>query len=274
MRHRLALKKKQFVVHQSKNNSDCADIFWLNVINVCAGDIAGCALNTLNLCRIRSCFNVRLTANSRVSQKNVIDICELDKEVDYVIRKQNVAEAQLDDLKQYGRGENLEIHGVPLKRDENTNEIVKSVASSLNVRLDDHQISTSHRLAGSYKKIQGNQATEQLPPIIVRFANRDKRKEIYKKRKLLKLNCETEPMSRNSSPNITIQENLTPLRKSVYKAAKQAKAALNFKFAWTSQRKIFLRQDTDTKVYKILSFHDLAKLGYSGAGEKISRFLV
>ena len=132
----------------------------------------------------------------------------------------------------------------------------------------------SRRLAGSYKKIQGNQTTEQPPPIIVRFANRDKRNEIYKKRKLLKSNCKTEPMSHNSSPNITIQENLTPLRKSIYKAAKQAKAALNFIFAWTSQGKFFLRQDTDTKVFKISSFHDLAKLGYSGAGEKISRFLV
>ena len=69
-------------------------------------------------------FNVKLTANSQVSQKNLMDICELKKEVDYVIRQQNVAEAQLDDLKQYGRRENLEIHGVPLKRDENTNEIV------------------------------------------------------------------------------------------------------------------------------------------------------
>ena len=148
-----------------------------------------------------------------------------------------MAEAQLDDLEQYRRKENLEIHGVPLKRDKNTNEIVKSVVSSLNVRLDDHQISTSHRLAGSYKKVQGNQATKQSPPIIVRFANRDKRNEIYMKRKLLKSNGKTEPMSQNSSPNVTIQENLTPLRISIYRAAKQAKAALNFKFAWTSQGK-------------------------------------
>ena len=59
-------------------------------------------------------FNVKLTANSQVSQKNLIDICELKKEVDYVIRKQNVAEAQLDDLEQYGSRENLEIHSVPL----------------------------------------------------------------------------------------------------------------------------------------------------------------
>ena len=63
LRHRSALKKKQFVVHQIKKNTDCADItkikdekiqiFWLNVINVCACDIAGCALNTLNLWKIR-----------------------------------------------------------------------------------------------------------------------------------------------------------------------------------------------------------------------------
>ena len=120
-------------------------------------------------------FNVKLTAHSQVSQKKKKLI---EKEVDYIFRKQNVAEAQLDDLEQYGRRENLEIHGVPLKRDENTNEIAKSVVSFLNVRLDDHQISTLHRLAGSYKKIQGSQATEQPPPIIVRFANRDKRNEI------------------------------------------------------------------------------------------------
>ena len=130
---------------------------------------------------------------------------------------------------------------MPLKRDENTNEIVKSVVSSLNVRLDDHHISTSHRLAGSYKKIQGNQATEQPPPIIVRFANSDKRNEIYKERKLLKLNCKTDPMSHNSSPNITIQENLTPLRKSIYKAAKQAKAALNFLICFDLPGKIFFK---------------------------------
>ena len=62
-------------------------------------------------------FNVKLTANSQVSQKHLIDICDKKKEVDDVICKQNVAEV--------GRRENLEIHGVPLKRDENTNEICK-----------------------------------------------------------------------------------------------------------------------------------------------------
>ena len=184
-----------------------------------------------------------------------------------------MAEAQLDDLEQYGRRENLEIHGVPLKRYKNTNEIVTSVVSSLNVRLDDNQISTSHRLTGSYKKFQGNQVTEQPPPNTVRFANRDKRNEIYEKRKLLKLNYKTEPMSHNSSPNIAIQKNLTPLRKSIYKAANQAKAALNFIFACTSQRKFFLRQDTDTKIYKISSFHDLTKLGYFVAGEMVKKYL-
>ena len=67
-----------------------------------------------------------------------------------------MAEAQLDDLEQYGRRENLQIPGVPLKREENTNEVVKSVVSSLNVRLDDNQISTSHRLAGIKSQLNIN----------------------------------------------------------------------------------------------------------------------
>ena len=61
-------KKNNLSFIEKKKNSDCADItkikgekiqiFQLNVISVCACDIAGCALNTLNLWRIRSCFQI------------------------------------------------------------------------------------------------------------------------------------------------------------------------------------------------------------------------
>ena len=62
LRHRSALKKKiNLSFMEKKKNLDCADItkikdekiqiFLLNVINMCACDIAGCALSTLNLWR-------------------------------------------------------------------------------------------------------------------------------------------------------------------------------------------------------------------------------
>ena len=53
-------------------------------------------------------------------------------------------EEQLNALEQYGRRQNLEIHNIPWTKCEKTNEIVKKIANTLNVKLDDHDISTSH----------------------------------------------------------------------------------------------------------------------------------
>ena len=55
-------------------------------------------------------------------------------------------EEQLEALKQYGRRENLEIYNIPWMKNEKTNEIVKKIANTLNVKLDGHDIFTSHRL--------------------------------------------------------------------------------------------------------------------------------
>ena len=55
-------------------------------------------------------------------------------------------EEQLEALKQYGRRDNLEIHNIPWTKNEATNKIVKKIANTLNVKLDDCDISTSHRL--------------------------------------------------------------------------------------------------------------------------------
>ena len=79
LRQPSALKKKQFVVHRNKKNSHCIDItkikdekiqiFLLNIINVSACDIAGYALNTLNLWRIHPC-RTRLVSAANHAQSN------------------------------------------------------------------------------------------------------------------------------------------------------------------------------------------------------------
>ena len=70
----------------------------------------------------------------------------LTKEVEQMKYKQLQSEKQLDQLEQYGRREILEIHGVPRMKNENTNQIIKTVANILNVTLEDNHISNSHRL--------------------------------------------------------------------------------------------------------------------------------
>ena len=49
-----------------------------------------------------------------------------------------------DDFEQYHRRENLEFHGIPITKNENTNYIIKIIAKKLNIELKESDISTSH----------------------------------------------------------------------------------------------------------------------------------
>ena len=112
------------------------------------------------------------------------------------------AEKHLDEVEQYGRRENLEIHGMIMIRNKNTNHITKTVAKCLNVELDDSHISTSHRLYQNSNNFSGasNSPNQQNrknirirskpPPIIVRFTNCDKRNDLFRRRKMFQMNSE------------------------------------------------------------------------------------
>jgi len=170
-------------------------------------------------------------------------------------------------LEQYGRRENLEIHGVPVSSGDNTNQIVHKVAKIMDVRLSESQISTSHRLLVSQKvknksPVRKGNDYLQHPSIIVQFSNRDKRNELLAKRKMLSSATTDLKSAFGVSTIITIRENLTPKRNVLYNAANVVKKQQNFQFLWTSQGRICFRKDLKSKIIIVSSFSDLHKFGY------------
>jgi len=152
---------------------------------------------------------------------------------------------------------------------ENTNQIVKTIAKCLDVPLHDVNISTSNRMPlmsknrpisnPIYRKQKSNsKSIRQHPPLIVRFSNRDKRNEIFK-RKMMLINNE-ELNSVFGFRNITINENLTDYRCMLYDAAIETKRNWDYKFLWTNQGKIFLRQNSGSKIICVNFISDLTKL--------------
>ena len=154
--------------------------------------------------------------NSQLIQK----MKNLEQIVTKFDNQQTNTEKQLEDLEQYGRRENLEIHGIPLADNEDTGKIVQIVAKALKVQLSKSDISTSHRLFNSNLNDQHQKPyihrdqqpsavrRNQPPPIMVRFCNRDKRNEMFSKR--LKLKSVSNEI--NPKPNaeiLAIRENLT-----------------------------------------------------------------
>ena len=164
---------------------------------------------------------------------------------------------KVDALEQYGRRQNLEIVGVPLKEGENTNEIAIEVAKMLNVSLTPDQISTSHRLQTRPKPTNSEPAAS--PPIIVRFLSRDVRNQLYANRKLART-ANLQEFSLQGAMNVYINENLTQSRKKLFWHAKQKAIASNFKFYWTVNGNVYVRKSSDSDSLLIKNIDDISKI--------------
>jgi len=173
-------------------------------------------------------------------------------EADVDILKQNC-----DDQEQYIRRECLEIHGVPAMAGENTNQIVTNISSLIDVSVKPEDISVSHRLPTRKK---GNK--DQSSPIIVRFVRRDKREELYQKRRSLKdFSVNNIGLDHGqSNGKIYIQESLTQAKKQLFKKCIQFKKENMYKFIWTHFGTIYLRKHEKSPAHKISSQADLDRL--------------
>ena len=200
-------------------------------------------------------FRIKIAESANLAENNQATLIRLDHRTRQIEINQKETATELEQLEQYGRRENLEIHGIPINKEESTNQIVKHVAALLKVDLTNDQISTSHRLIPNHSNSNMDRSkVKKNLPIIVRFANRDKRNEFYSKRHLLKSD------SKLNTSRIDIRENLTSFRKSLYKEAKKVKNQLNYNFLWTSQGQIFLRKSPTSRVIRISSLSALDNL--------------
>jgi len=187
-------------------------------------------------------FRAKIPETTRFSH----DISNLKLSINEIMTKQ-------ESLEQYGRRDNLELHGIPEQKNENTNFIVKKFASKLNLKLEDQHISTSHRLPAPLLK----PAEHQPRPIIVKFSNRDVRNQLYQKRSLIPqiTNFELPGME-----FLYITENLTKYRKELFVQAKRLKQIHKYQYLWTNQGQIYMRRNANSKVIKISRPEDLASI--------------
>ncbi|XP_054257563.1 uncharacterized protein LOC128982639 [Macrosteles quadrilineatus] len=168
-------------------------------------------------------------------------------------KKVRELEVKLDDSEQYIRSNNVEIHGVPEKSNEDVYETVKTVANALGLSIEREAIDVCHRL--------GKRTGYDGPPtIIARFVRREDKLNLLQKRRVKRnFNTNDLGLSQPAVP-IYINENLCPGRRKVYTAARQAKKDKNYTYLWIRNGKILMRKDQSSSVCVITSMDDVAKL--------------
>ena len=202
--------------------------------------------------------------NENRSLKN--QMADLWKEV-------NQLKTAMDEQDLYSRRECLEIRGIPTALGEDTDEIIKSKGSILDVDIDDSDISVSHRIGIPSSTRPETPATvtsrATTAAIIVKFTNRNIRDKLYKSRSKLKYFTTGDiGLGRHNDGKIFIQESLTPSRRQLFKKALEIRKELRFKLIWTYYGSIFLRKDESSQAVRITSLKELEKLqARSGAGQ-------
>ena len=144
-----------------------------------------------------------------------------------------------DSNEQYSRRNNLRISGIPITENENTDDIVLQLANAVGVNLNYWDIDRSHRVG------QMKSGTRTL---IVKFTSYRARQHLYAARKKLR---DTEAYK-----NTYINEDITARRSKILFAARSLVRAKKLKAAYSSDGKLFLRDNNDEK-YHVAAESDL-----------------
>ena len=172
----------------------------------------------------------------------------LEAENRELTRKVARLEAAADEAEQYSRRNCLRVSGVPESPNEDTDELILSIATAIDVDLDLRDIYRSHRL--------GKPSTTESPrarprDIIVKFATYRMRHKFYKARTLTK---------DRGHKGVFINEDLTKTRsKLLYEARRRVKSG-QLKSAWSADGTILTRtsdREGHDRISRITSESDL-----------------
>ena len=158
-----------------------------------------------------------------------------------LVTRLEVLEKRVDQAERYSRRNCLRISGISEEVNENTDNIVMSLASDIGSDVQQSHIDRSQRV-GNPKK-----SSTKPRDIIVKFSTYRYRQAFFKQRTLLK---------DTGHRGVFVNEDLTKLRSGIlYEARKLMKAEL-IKGAWSSDGNILVKDRKD-HVYRVSSLGDL-----------------
>ena len=111
----------------------------------------------------------------------------------------------------------------------------------IGVKVKPLDIEACHRVPSKRK--------DNKKPLIVRFVNRKIRDNVFKARTKLK--------SRKDGGKIYINEHLSPHNRYLFNLALKRKKEKGYRFLWTKNGTVFLKEDEGSEVLKVVNENDL-----------------
>ncbi len=161
--------------------------------------------------------------------------------------------SKINDMDNYLRGNNLEIHGVPVS--ENLEVACTKILKVVEPTITRKDVERMRRI-GNPKHKDGNEKGS-LPILVIMKSKEQKLKIIKNKKKLV--GVEFGKLGINAK-KIFINENLTNQSKALLFKANTQRKEKEWKFIWTSNGNIYLRKDEGSPIMHIRDERDLVKI--------------
>ena len=160
-----------------------------------------------------------------------------------------------NDIDNHLRSNNVELHGVPLTKNENVGNVSFEILKVAAPNIKEEEIEKVHRI-GNPKNADGT--PKKTTPILVQLKGKVRRNEILKNRKKLakhdfqKMNLDTE--------RVFINENLSQFSKSLFHQANVLKKKNGWSYIWIMNGNINMRKSDGSQVLRIRDTSDLNKI--------------
>ena len=190
------------------------------------------------------------TAVNFFSGKYVAKVKENLKEIE---RLAYSASSKVEQIAQYLRRDCLEITGIATNEECWAEAIIKSISDVIGVPLQDNDISIAHPIP-TYK-------AGAPPKLIVKFTRHSVRDKFYLNRqKLARKKAKDLPnLNLSSEAEVFVSESLTSFKKKLFGDVNKVKKHLKWKYIWTYNGRIFIREDENKPSFSFDNAEDLHK---------------
>ncbi|XP_061729019.1 uncharacterized protein LOC133533946 [Cydia pomonella] len=154
-------------------------------------------------------------------------------------------------INQQMRLNNIEIKGVPLKKNENLFSIMMNICTAVNFSVDKSDINHISR-------VPIHNSSDKL--IIVSFINRYIKEDLVAAVRLKKTLTAEEIGFQGNTQRVYVNDHLTPDNKKLLSLVKSSLKQKGYLYVWVRYSKIHARKDDSSKVHIINNERDLNKL--------------
>ncbi|KAJ2948401.1 hypothetical protein O0L34_g7639 [Tuta absoluta] len=168
-------------------------------------------------------------------------------------------QAELCDRDQALLFNDLEISGCPESTNENCTHLTITIAKQIGVELDERDIVSAEH-AGPPRVPAPGGAPARPRPLAVRLARRAPRDNMLRAARVRRGLDTTGLHLPGPATPLYINERMTKHNRQLFQTARKLAEECNFKFVWTHDGKVFVRQEQGTPRHRIRTEEDLLRV--------------